>query len=51
LGEERDPDERNEVGDEGTETVDDLGGSDGQLDLSERNTRLTVEGGGFLPDL
>jgi len=28
-----DPDERHEVGDEGTETVDDLAGPVGQLDL------------------
>jgi len=51
LGGERDSDERNEVGDEGTETVDDLAGSASQLDPVSKDAELTVEGGGFLPDL
>jgi hypothetical protein len=47
----RDSDERNEVGEEGTETVDDLAGSASQLYSLLRGSELTVEGGGFLPDL
>ena len=47
MGGERDSDERNEVGDEGTETVDDLAGSESQLDLSERNKNLLLRVTGF----
>lgn len=43
----RDSDERNEVGEEGTETVDDLAGSDGQLNLFERNNNLLLRVAGF----
>jgi hypothetical protein len=47
----RDSDERNEVGDDGTETVDDLAGSANQLYPLLRGSELTVDGGGFLSDL
>jgi hypothetical protein len=43
----RDSDERNEVGDDGTETVDDLAGSESQLDLSETNQNLLLRVAGF----
>jgi hypothetical protein len=47
----RDSDERNEVGDDGTETVDDLAGSASQRNPLLRDRRHTVDGGGFRPDL
>ena len=47
----RDSDERNEVGEEGTETVDDLAGSTSQPEPLLQESELTVDGGGFLPDL
>jgi hypothetical protein len=47
----RDSDERNEVGDDGTETVDDLAGSASQRNPLLTDRRLTVDGGGVLSDL
>ena len=47
----RDSDERNEVGEEGTETVDDLSGSASQPEPLLQEPELTDDGGGFLPDL
>ena len=47
----RDSDERNEVGEEGTETVDDLAGSASQRNPLLTDRRLTVDSDGFLPDL
>jgi hypothetical protein len=43
----RDSDERNEVGDDGTETVDDLAGSVGQINPSERDDDLLLTVAGF----
>lgn len=51
LGGVSDSDERNEVGEEGTETVDVLAGTAHQLNSCSYNSKLTNEGGGLLPNL